>query len=63
MEWFNATSYLPKNKQKVMISEKGVYYLVQFDQEKNFFKLVGELKETFFNVSEHIYWTEFIEPK
>jgi hypothetical protein len=62
MEWFNVTSYLPQDGQKVLISVKGVYYVVNFDKDRLQFKIEDELRETTFGVNEDIYWTEFVEP-
>jgi hypothetical protein len=60
MYWKNALKdRLPKHKEEVIISVKGVNYISIFCADKKLFKVEKEMTETLFKVEEHlIYWTE-----
>ena len=64
MKWYNAQrDTLPKDKQTVLISVNGVYYIAVFDKEGNNFSL-KDRPSLQFNADEYlIYWTEFMDPE
>jgi hypothetical protein len=63
MHWNNSqVDGLPKDREEILISVDGVYYIAMYDEEKKLFRVENEQKETFFRVNEQvIYWTEYRE--
>ena len=50
---------LPEDKQEVLISVEGVYYVAVFDAVKTLFRVEEELKETVFRPEDQrIFWSE-----
>jgi hypothetical protein len=65
MNWKNAlTDGGPHDKDQVLISVDGVYYIaIYYDSDKSF-KVYENLKTIRFEVEKHtIYWTDFNDPK
>jgi hypothetical protein len=62
MEWYCAVRVVPKDKQVVLISIKGVYYIAEFQEGDRLFKTRDELGESYFKIESSVFWTEFSEP-
>jgi len=60
VKWKNASKdMLPWDKQQVLVSVKGVYYITVYHTGKNRFELRDDPANYFAPDSDTIYWTEF----
>jgi len=64
MKWYNTKlDKLPKHKQEVLVSSKGVNYVALYDEPMKCFKVQEKSKEKKFRVDdEQLYWTEYKRP-
>jgi hypothetical protein len=64
MKWYNTRlDKLPKDKQEVLISWKGINYFGLYDEKDKCFQIKENEKEKIIKVEEEqLYWTDFSRP-
>jgi hypothetical protein len=62
MKWYNAKKdRLPENKQRVLVSVKGVYFLCTYNVRKKLFCVEDPGRSVQFSPDEpELYWSEYI---
>jgi hypothetical protein len=64
MKWKNARNDgPPRDKEQVLISVEGVYYIAVYDAQDRSFKVYDHLESFRFHIDKQaIYWTVFTDP-
>jgi hypothetical protein len=63
MKWKNAvTDGPPQDKEQVLISVEGVYYIATYHAPDRLFRVYDQIAGYFFIDKQLIYWTEFHNP-
>lgn len=64
MKWFNTRlDKLPKDKQEVLVSSKGVNYVAIYDEPHKCFRVREKTRGKKFKVDDdQLYWTDYKRP-